>query len=455
MEASRRPVRRSRALPFAGLYLLLVIAPVASTGLVLLVGAGRHPSAAPSGGPTVSPRRLPVVDPGAGIPDLLLLLGQIVVILAVAWGTGRLLRRFGQPAVVGEMAAGIMLGPSLFGRLAPGLSVVLFPVASLGHLQAISQIGLVLFMFAVGLELDPKMLREGRQAAILTSHASISAPFFLGSALALVLFPSLAGAGAGFAPFALFMGAAMSVTAFPVLARILMERGLVGSRLGAIAIACAAIDDVTAWCILAVVAALVRGSSSGLPIGVTLVGTAVFAGLMLTGVRRALSLLDGAFVRDGRLTTGMAAVVVGAALGAAWVTEWLGVHALFGAFIAGAVMPKRPELVRAILDRLRDLLVVLLLPLFFVLTGLRTHLELIHGARMWVVAGIIVVTAIAGKLGGSALAARLSGLTPRESVALGILMNTRGLIELVFLNIGLELGILSPALFAMMVMMAL
>lgn len=434
---------------FGLLYLLLVGLPLAGVALVLWAGAGLEPQ--PHSG---TRGEGPQATPGS-LPSLLLLLTQIAVIIAVARIAGRVLRMLGQPQVIGEMAAGILLGPSLLGAIAPEFWSALFTPESLGYLNALSQVGVVLFMFVVGLELNPAIMQGHKHVALLTSHTSITAPFLLGVAVAWPLYPSLAGEGVRFPQFALFIGAAMSVTAFPVLARILTERKLLGTRLGAVAITCAAVDDVTAWCILAAVAALVRTSTDGHPLWFTALGTLAFAGFMLIVGRRLLARLADRVQQKGQVSGDMTAFCILVALGGAWVTEWLGVHALFGAFLVGVAMPKHPGLTRALLDRLEELLVVLLLPLFFAFTGLRTKLGLISGADLWLICGLIIAVAIAGKLGGSTLAARASGLTWRESTAVGVLMNTRGLVELVFLNIGLELGVLSPTLFAMMVLMAL
>ncbi len=389
------------------------------------------------------------------MPDLLLLLVQIGVVLVAARLVGALFRRLHQPQVVGEMVAGILLGPSLLGWAAPALSAQLFPPASLGFLNSISQVGLLIFMFLVGVEMDPRLLRGKSHTALVTSHASIVAPFFLGALLSLFLYPRLSDDSVTFTGFALFMGAAMSVTAFPVLARILAERGLMKTRVGAVAIACAAVDDVTAWSILAGVVALVRSSSGGVPLWVTLAGSAAFVAVMVVGVRPLVARLEGRFERDGALTQDMLAGMLLLGLAAAWTTEYLGIHALFGAFLAGAILPKGERFVHAVTEKLHDLTVVLLLPLFFAFTGLRTAFGLVEGGEMWGYAALIILVAVAGKWGGSTLAARFTGMTWRESGAVGVLMNTRGLMELVILNIGLDIGVISPALFAMMVLMAL
>jgi Kef-type K+ transport system membrane component KefB len=391
------------------------------------------------------------------MPNLLLLLVQIGVVVVAARLVGILFRRIHQPQVMGEMVAGILLGPSLLGWAAPAASAWLFPPGSLGFLNSLSQIGLLVFMFLVGLELNPRLLREKRHAAVVISHASIVVPFMLGAVLSLFLYPRLSDDSVGFTGFALFMGAAMSVTAFPVLARILTERDLLRTRVGAVTIACAAVDDVTAWCILAGVVALVRASGGdGLPLWATLGGSAAFVLLMLFPARTLLAGLERRFQRRGdTVTQDMLAVILLVALASAWATEWLGIHALFGAFLAGAVMPKNDLFVHALTEKLEDVTVVLLLPLFFAFTGLRTRIGLVEGAEMWVFCGLIVLVAVAGKWGGSSLAARATGMPWREAGALGVLMNTRGLMELVILNIGLDIGVISPALFAMMVMMAL
>jgi Kef-type K+ transport system membrane component KefB/nucleotide-binding universal stress UspA family protein len=387
--------------------------------------------------------------------NLLTLLVQVGVVLVVARVVGLAFRRIRQPQVVGEMVAGIMLGPSLLGWLAPGVSAWLFPPASLGFLNVLSQVGLLLFMFLVGLEFDTRLMRGRGHTAVVTSHVSIIVPFFLGAALALFLYPRLSDSSIGFTGFALFMGAAMSVTAFPVLARILTERNLTRTRVGAVTIACAAVDDVTAWSILAVVVAVVRAGEADVPLWVTLAGSAAFVGLMVTVGRRVLGLLGGYARARGRVTQDLLAVVLLVLLASAWTTEWLGIHALFGAFLLGAVLPRERVLVHGLTEKLEDVTVVFFLPLFFAFTGLRTRIGLVEGTEMWLFCGLIILVAVAGKFGGSTISARLTGLGWREAGALGVLMNTRGLMELVILTIGLELGVISPALFAMMVMMAL
>lgn len=385
---------------------------------------------------------------------LLVLLIQIGVVLLAARVVGWLFRKIQQPQVMGEMVAGILLGPSVLGWFAPNVSAQIFPPQSLPALNALSQTGLLVFMFLVGLELNPKHLRGRGHAALVTSHASIIAPFLLGALLALRLYPRYSDDGVPFAQFALFMGAAMSITAFPVLARILTERNLLSTRVGAVTIACAAIDDVTAWCILAGVIAFVRTSAGG-GLLLTFGGSALYALFMIFVARRALRGLEAYYHNRGRLTRDAVALVLLLVLASAWVTEWIGIHALFGAFLVGAVMPKDKGFVHDLTTRLMDFTLVLLLPLFFAFTGLRTRIGLLDDPSLWGDCAIVSLVAVAGKLGGSSLAARLSGLSWREAGALGVLMNTRGLMELVILTIGLDLGVISPTVFVMMVIMAL
>lgn len=384
-----------------------------------------------------------------------LLILQIGTILIVARLVGWLFGKLYQPRVIGEMVAGILLGPSLLGWLAPNISANLFPPASLGHLNSLSQVGLLIFMFLVGLDLDLRQLRKLGRAAVMTSQVSIIAPFILGSLFAVYLYPRLSDPGVSFAGFALFMGAAMSVTAFPVLARILTERNMLRTRVGSVAITCAAVDDVTAWCILAGIIVIVRSSSLELPVWLTLSGLAAFVLVMGLVVRPALRRLEMVYERRGNLTQDLIAIILLVVLGSGLITESLGVHALFGAFLAGVVMPRHSELSRELSQKFEALIVVLLLPLYFALTGLRSSIFLISGAKVWLYCAVIIVLAVVGKLGGSMFSARLNGMSWRESAAVGILMNTRGLVELVILNIGLDLGILSPALFSIMVLMAL
>ena len=387
--------------------------------------------------------------------NLFTLVLQIAVILAVCRLIGTLFRKFHQPRVVGEMFAGILLGPSLLGWVAPRLSAFLFPPSSIDYLNALSQVGLIIFMFLVGLGINPKELKRQGHAAVLTSHVSITAPFVLASFLSLYLYPRLSDDSVAFASFALFMGAAMSITAFPVLARILTERNMLQSRLGTVAIACAAVDDVTGWCILAYIVVLIRAANTSNPIWLTVGGILVFALVMIYGVRGLLRGFETVYRRCDALSENLMALMLLLVLVSALCTEWLGIHLLFGAFLMGAIMPKEHQFVRYVLDRFETVTVTLLLPLFFAFTGLRTSIGLVKGREMWMYCALIVLVATGGKLGGSMLASWLAGMPLREAAGLGTLMNTRGLMELVILNIGLDIKVISPALFSMMVLMAL
>jgi Kef-type K+ transport system membrane component KefB len=391
---------------------------------------------------------------GRSVPPLLTLLIQIALVLGVARVVGWLFQRLHQPRVVGEMAAGILLGPSVLGWLTPPLAASLFPPDQLGALHALSQLGLLLFMFLVGLELQPQSLRGQGHAAVVISHTSIVAPFALGALLAVVLYPHLADPAVPRLHFALFLGTAMSITAFPVLARILTERHLLHTQVGALAIACAAVDDVTAWCLLAGVVLLVRVPQAALPLWLTVGGTAAYSTAMVVGGRRVFAALL-APARPGRLSQGHLAGILLVILISAASTEWLGIHALFGAFLAGAVMPKDESFVQHVRAKLEALTVVLLLPLFFALTGLRTSIGLLQGGALWGYGGLIIGVAVLGKFGGAALAARASRLPWREALAIGTLLNTRGLMELVVVTIGLEIGVITPTVFTLLVLMAL
>lgn len=377
---------------------------------------------------------------------------QLLVIIAAARAMGAAFVRFGFPAVVGEMTAGILLGPSLLGQLAPQAFGFVFPQDSLGALRLFSQIGICLFMFTVGMEIKPEHLRHKVRSAVAVSHASIVVPFLLGVSLATVLFESLAGPAANFRAFALFMGISLSITAFPVLARILQERRLTHTPLGVTAIACAAVDDITAWSIMAFVVAMSRSASlSGAMLSLAL--ALVFVAVMVVAVKRILPRwLD---VATAEPSSGTLAIVACVMLAASLCTELIGIHALFGAFLAGAVMPDRSDFRDRVRVRVEKFSSVMLLPLFFAFTGLRTEIGLLSGVQDWLVCGLIIVLATLGKLGAGAVAARWTGMPWRESLQLGALMNTRGLMELIALNIGYDLGILSPQIFTMLVIMAL
>ena len=377
----------------------------------------------------------------------------LVIIIIMARLLGTAFHYFHQPPVIGEIIAGILLGPSFLGHLSPEISAYVFPTAVSPFLGVLSEVGVILYMFLVGLELDPGLLKRRGHAAVAISHASIIAPFLLGTLLSLILYPRLATGDLKFTAFSLFLGVSMSVTAFPVLARILTDRGMHKSRMGAIALTCAAVDDVTAWCLLALVVAIIQARTAGAL--VTFGFAMAFIAAMFLIVRPMMVRLTLAYGNRGRLTQGLMAVVFMVLLLSSWATDLIGIHAVFGAFALGAVIPHDSGLARELTDRLEDLLIVLLLPAFFAYTGLRTHIGLVNGVEQWILCGLIILVASAGKFGGSAIAARLTGLNWRDASALGVLMNTRGLVELIVLNIGLDLGVISPTLFAMLVLMAL
>jgi Kef-type K+ transport system membrane component KefB len=384
---------------------------------------------------------------------LSILLLQVIVIIVVAKLFGALFRRIGQPPVMGEMVAGITLGPSVLGWLSPQTMTFLFPPTSMTTLGVFSQVGVVLFMFIVGMELDLEHLKERASSAIMVSHASIVVPFLLGSGLALALYPTLAAPNTEFLPFALFIGIAMSITAFPVLARILKDRGLTQSPLGTTALACASIDDVTAWCILAFVVALAH--STGFAESLLTVGlTALFTITLLVAKPWLEQLITRLVEKPERARLAMGATLA-FALSCAWITETIGIHALFGGFLAGVVVPSNPTVQNFLREKIEPFSSAALLPLFFVFTGLRTQVTLLNDWNSWLMCLGIILVAIVGKFGGSMLMARWTKMSWRDSFAIGALMNTRGLIELVVLNIGYDLGILSARIFVMMVIMAL
>lgn len=382
-----------------------------------------------------------------------ILLLQVIVIILFARLFGFLFKKIGQPSVIGEILAGIVLGPSLLGLYLPDVSQFLFPVSSLGNLQVLSQIGLILFMFVVGMELNLNVLKNKAHEAVVISHASIIVPFALGVGLAYFIYSSFAPQGVEFSSFALFLGISMSITAFPVLARIIQERGMQKSRLGAIAITCAAADDITAWCLLAVVIAIVKAGSVVSSVYTILLAVA-YVLFMLKIVRPFLKRTEARFKPEKSISKSFLAIILLVLLISSFITEAIGIHALFGAFMAGTIMPEN-KLRTILAEKIEDLALVLLLPLFFVVTGLRTQIGLLNSPELWAVTLLIILVAIAGKFGGSTIAAKFVGQSWKDSMIIGSLMNTRGLMELVVLNIGYDLGILNAEVFAMMIIMAL
>ncbi len=378
---------------------------------------------------------------------------QLVLIVLAARLVGALFHRFGQPAVVGEMLAGIALGPSVIGAILPGFMDFVFPKSSFGNLSTLSQMGILLFMFGVGMELDTRLLKDTARSAILVSHMSIAIPFGLGLLGALVLVDPYRGTNTTFLAFSLFIGISMSITAFPVLARILEERRLVGTPLGSIVIASAAIDDVTAWSALAIIVAVAKAHSPFRALW-TLSLAVLFIVIAMCGVRPLLArLISGPIQGRQRTATVMVASIVTAFL-FALTTQAIGLHSFFGAFVAGVVIPRNAELRKFLHDRLYYLSALVLVPVFFAFTGLRMEIGALRTVSDWAACGLIFLIAIVGKFGGGLIASRVVGMTWRDSAAVGIMMNTRGLVELIALNLGLDLGVLSPKLFTMLVIMA-
>jgi len=383
---------------------------------------------------------------------LLSLLAALTAVVVLGRVLGRAFQSIGQPPVIGEVVAGILLGPSLLGHVAPGAYAFIFPASVTPSLGLLSQLGVVLYMFLIGVELDTDVLRGRLRATVAIAQASLFVPFVLGAGLAIYLHPDLSPAGVPFAHFALFLGVAMSITAFPVLARILADNGLGKTELGRLALTCAAVGDVTAWCLLAFVVGIVqsRQGSALLPFVMT-VGYIAF---MFIVVRPAVVALCRRW-EERELGRSAVALALVAMLVSALATEAIGVHAIFGAFLLGAVVPHNSRLARALDERIDNLVTILLLPAFFAFAGIRTQIGLLSGWHEWITCAAIIVVATAGKFGGTLLAARVTGHGWRPAAGLGVLMNTRGLMELIVLNVGLDLGIISPTLFAMMVLMAL
>ncbi|WP_118973434.1 cation:proton antiporter [Taibaiella koreensis] len=384
---------------------------------------------------------------------LTILLLQITTILVAGRLMGYICRRLKQPAVIGEMIAGILLGTSFLGHYLPGVSHFLFPPQSLGTLNLLSQVGLVLFMFIVGLELDLGLLKGKTNTAVVISHASIVAPFTLGVGLAYFTYSKHAPQGVQFLSYALFVGISMSITAFPVLARIIQERKLAKTNLGTLAITCAAADDVTAWCILALVIAVVKAGSIWSATYTILLSVA-YVLLMLKVVKPLLS-KPMKQQEAAKIPAGVLAIYLIVLIASAYLTDAIGIHALFGAFMAGIVMPADMRIRNFIIEKIESVALFLLLPLFFVSTGLRTEIGLLNSTGLWLLCLLVIVIAVVAKFGVSALAARFTGQSWSESLKLGALMNTRGLTELVVLNIGYDLGVITPQVFTILVIMAL
>jgi len=385
---------------------------------------------------------------------LAILLAQIVTIILIARLFGWVCKKIGQPTVIGEIAAGIILGPSLIGMYFPEFSAALFPPDSLGNLNFLSQIGLILFMFVIGMELDLNVLKTKAHDAVVISHASIILPFTLGIILAYFIYDSFAPEGVQFSSFGLFIGISMSITAFPVLARIVREREIHKSKLGSLVITCAAADDITAWCLLASVIAIVKAGSFVSSLYIIFLAV-VYVVLMMKVVRPFLKRVGDLHSSRENLSKPIVAIFFLTLIISSYITEIIGIHALFGAFMAGAIMPENTKFRNIFIEKIEDVAMVLLLPLFFVFTGLRTEIGLLNDPYLWKITALIILVAVVGKFIGSSLAAKFVGQSWKDSLTIGALMNTRGLMELIVLNIGYDLGVLTPEIFAMLVIMAL
>lgn len=387
---------------------------------------------------------------------LLHTLVALAAIMLTARAAGRVFRAIGQPAVMGEVVGGLLLGPSVLGALAPGLFHWLLPPEVVPFLGIHAQVGIILYMFLVGLELDlPKVRALGRSTLVI-SAASILVPFVFGVALSLWMYSRVSSEQVPLVVFAAFIGTSLAVTAFPVLARILTDWGIARSPLGVMALTVAAVGDVIAWCLLAMVVGMARSDTvAGLrTFGLTLVFAALMFRVVAPVVRTWTARRNETHPANGVSRTDLGTVLIAVFL-CATTTELIGIHGLFGAFLLGAVMPHGSPLAIDVDRRLGDVVAMLFLPVFFAFTGLRTEIGLLVGVTDWLLCAAIVLVASAGKFGGTIAGARWSGLQWRDSAALGALMNTRGLVELIVLNIGLDLGIISPRLFTMLVIMAL
>jgi Kef-type K+ transport system membrane component KefB len=392
------------------------------------------------------PDFLPHAASGGGA--LLHVLLTLAAIIAMGRVLGRLLAPLGQPQVIGDILAGILLGPSLIGVQA---SSWLLPPTAASGLGMVAQLGVIFYMFLVGLETNAGLLRGQMKKTAFIASSGMALPFALGLMLAAYLYPRVADATVPFKHFALFIGVALSITAFPVLARILSAHALQKTPLGLMALGCAAAGDAAAWCMLALVVGVVQSGASAIPVAVwALIYLALMLAVVRPWVQRWATRLAPETVNNSALATALVACLL-----SALATEWIGIHALFGAFLMGVLIPHDSALATALDKRLNDVVSIVFLPAFFAYAGLRTQINLVQGLDQWLLCALIILVATLGKFGGTALAARWSGENWRQSAALGALMNARGLMELIVLTIGLDLGVISPTLYSMMVLMAL
>jgi Kef-type K+ transport system membrane component KefB len=383
-----------------------------------------------------------------------ILLLQILIILMVCRVVGLLFKKIGQPSVIGEIMAGIILGPFVLGRFFPQVSSFIFPEESFSNIQILSQFGLILFMFTIGMDLDLSVVKKRFQDTILISHASTIVPFFLGMLLAYFIYDTYARENVPFLSFALFIGISLSITAFPVLARILQERGLTKTHFGSISLASAANGDITAWCLLAAVMAYAQAGSMNSVI-FTILFSLLYVAVMFFVIRPLLRIIGDLYHNKEIVDKSLVTLMFFILLASSYATEVLGLHVLFGAFVAGMVMPENMKFRKIMNEKVEDISLALFLPLFFVYMGLKTEIGLINGWETWLLCGAFILVAIVGKFGGTLIAARLSNENWKNSLYMGALMNTRGLMELVVLAIGLEMKILTPTVFAILVLMTL
>ena len=383
-----------------------------------------------------------------------ILLLQIIIILLICRCVGLLFKKIGQPTVIGEIMAGILLGPSVLGYFFPQASAMLFPEASLVYLNMLSQFGLILFMFTIGMELDLSVVRKRIQDTVFISHASTIVPFFIGMLMAYYIYEDFSFKETPFLSFALFIGISLSITAFPVLARIIQERSMTRTHLGSLSLAIAANCDITAWCMLAAVVAYAQAGTLHSAI-YNVLFSMVFIVIMVLLVRPILRVIGDLYHNTEVVSKPLVAVMFLILLLSSYITEILGLHVLFGAFFAGMVMPENFRFRKIMNEKIEDVSLTLFLPLFFVCTGLQTHIGLIQGKEMWLLCGAFILAAIIGKFGGTFVAARFSKESLKDSLYMGAFMNTRGLMELVVLTIGLEMKILPPVIFVMLVLMTL
>lgn len=437
----------SRSRTFIGYGILLVLTGLSIYSLLHL-GADRFGGDVWSGSTVKSPD----VKPHSNV--LFLTLCSLSMVIVVSRLMGDLFKWIGQPRVMGEVVGGILLGPSLLSNVAPEFMAAVLPSQSLPFLSIIAQIGILLYMFVIGLELDLGVLKRSGHTALAISHASIVLPCLLGIGFAFFIYGKHAPLGVSFTSFSLFMGVSMSITAFPVLARILSDQGLQRTPLGILALTCAAVDDVTAWCLLALVVGILQSSVNGALVTIGL--TFLYVLVMIYAVKPIFARLVPWLERSSEtISESSMALILLCLLISALATEFIGVHALFGAFLLGAIIPPHSRIAEDLTTRLQDLVRVLFLPAFFAFTGMRTEIGLLSGTEDWAICAVAICVATLGKFGGAFLAAKVSGVATRESAAIGFLMNTRGLVQLIVLNVGLDLGVLTPRLFTILVIMAL